>query len=53
MTGFTELAAGVHVLRYPVLEVNVVLVVGDGAALLVDTLSTAAQARELRRRCGR
>lgn len=44
---FGEIAAGVHVLRYPVLDVNVTLVVGDGAALLVDTLSTDAQAREL------
>ncbi|WBC07362.1 MBL fold metallo-hydrolase [Micromonospora sp. WMMA1947] len=45
--GFTEVAAGVHVLREPTLAVNVVLVAGDGAALLVDTLSTAGQAREL------
>ncbi|GHJ15177.1 MBL fold metallo-hydrolase [Micromonospora sp. AKA38] len=44
---FTEIAAGVHLLREPLLRVNVVLVVGDGAALLVDTLSTAGQAREL------
>ncbi|SDZ11570.1 Glyoxylase, beta-lactamase superfamily II [Micromonospora pattaloongensis] len=44
---FVEIADGVHVLRYPLLDVNVTLVVGDGAALLVDTLSTAAQAREL------
>ena len=42
--GFVEVAAGVHVLRYPVLDVNAVLVVGEGEALLVDTLSTAAQA---------
>ncbi|MGC4896124.1 MBL fold metallo-hydrolase [Micromonospora sp. DT31] len=45
--GFTEVAAGVHVLREPLLAVNVVLVVGDGAALLVDTLSTAGQAAGL------
>jgi glyoxylase-like metal-dependent hydrolase (beta-lactamase superfamily II) len=38
----------VYVLRYPVLDVNVTLLVGDGAALLVDTLSTPAQAGELR-----
>jgi glyoxylase-like metal-dependent hydrolase (beta-lactamase superfamily II) len=44
---FHEVAEGVHVLRYPVLDVNVTLVVGDGEALLVDTLSTAAQADEL------
>jgi glyoxylase-like metal-dependent hydrolase (beta-lactamase superfamily II) len=47
MTAFTEVARDVYVLRYPVLDVNVTLVVGDGAALLVDTLSTADQAREL------
>ncbi|WP_089156086.1 MBL fold metallo-hydrolase [Micromonospora sp. NBS 11-29] len=45
--GFEEIAPGVHLLREPLLRVNVVLVVGDGAALLVDTLSTAGQAREL------
>jgi glyoxylase-like metal-dependent hydrolase (beta-lactamase superfamily II) len=44
---FVEIADGVHVLRYPVLDVNVTLVVGDGEALLVDTLSTVAQAEEL------
>jgi glyoxylase-like metal-dependent hydrolase (beta-lactamase superfamily II) len=48
MTAFTEVARDVYVLRYPVLDVNVTLVVGDGAALLVDTLSTDAQADELR-----
>jgi glyoxylase-like metal-dependent hydrolase (beta-lactamase superfamily II) len=47
MTGFSELADGVHLLRYPVLDVNVTLVVGGGKALVVDTLSTAAQATEL------
>ncbi|MEV0427753.1 MBL fold metallo-hydrolase [Micromonospora sp. NPDC050495] len=44
---FVEVADRVHVLRDPLLRVNVTLVVGDGAALLVDTLSTAGQAREL------
>src|SRR4051794_38097958 len=48
MTAFAEIARDVHVLRYPVLDVNVTLVVGDGSALLVDTLSTDAQAGELR-----
>jgi glyoxylase-like metal-dependent hydrolase (beta-lactamase superfamily II) len=48
MTGFVEVAPAVYVLRYPVLDVNATLVVGDGAALLVDTLSTDAQATELR-----
>ena len=46
--GFAEVADRVYVLRYPVLDVNVTLVVGEGAALLVDTLSTPAQAAELR-----
>ncbi|TDB70638.1 MBL fold metallo-hydrolase [Micromonospora sp. KC721] len=44
---FTEVADRVHVLREPLLDVNVTLVVGDGEALLVDTLSTAGQAAEL------
>ncbi len=45
--GFRQVADGVHVWRYPVLDVNATLVTGDGAALLVDTLSTDDQAREL------
>jgi glyoxylase-like metal-dependent hydrolase (beta-lactamase superfamily II) len=45
---FAEVGAGVFVLRYPVLDVNSTLVVGDGAALVVDTLSTAPQAALLR-----
>lgn len=44
---FVEVGRGVYVLRYPVLDVSVTLVAGDGEALLVDTLSTDAQAREL------
>ncbi|MBQ1050492.1 MBL fold metallo-hydrolase [Micromonospora sp. C51] len=44
---FVEVADRVLVLREPVLAVNVTLVLGDGAALLVDTLSTAGQATEL------
>ena len=47
MTGFVELADRVYALRYPVLDVTVALVVGDGSALVVDTLSTAVQAAEL------
>jgi glyoxylase-like metal-dependent hydrolase (beta-lactamase superfamily II) len=47
MTGFAEVAAGVFVLRYPVLDVNATLVTADGGALLVDTLATDAQAGEL------
>jgi glyoxylase-like metal-dependent hydrolase (beta-lactamase superfamily II) len=42
-----EIASGVYVFRQPVLDVNVGLVVGDEAALVVDTLSTDAQAAEL------
>ncbi|GAA4607110.1 glyoxylase-like metal-dependent hydrolase (beta-lactamase superfamily II) [Actinoplanes octamycinicus] len=45
--GFREVADRVYVLRYPVLDVNVTLVTAPGAALVVDTLSTAAQAGEL------
>lgn len=48
MTGrFVEVADRVHVLCEPLLRVNVTLVVGDGEALLVDTLSTAGQAAQL------
>ncbi len=42
-----EVAAGVHVLRYPVLDVNVTVVRGDDYALVVDSLATRAQADEL------
>jgi glyoxylase-like metal-dependent hydrolase (beta-lactamase superfamily II) len=44
---FTEVSDGVYVLRYPVLDVNSALVVGGDEALVVDTLSTPAQAGEL------
>ncbi|HEX8629490.1 MAG TPA: MBL fold metallo-hydrolase [Catenuloplanes sp.] len=44
---FVEVADRVFVVRHPVLDVNATLVAGDGAALLVDTLSTARQAGEL------
>lgn len=44
---FAEVGPGVHVLRHPVLDVNVTLVLGDDMALLVDTLSTPRQAAEL------
>jgi glyoxylase-like metal-dependent hydrolase (beta-lactamase superfamily II) len=47
VTPFLEMADRVYALRYPVLDVTVTLVVGDGAALVVDTLSTPAQAAEL------
>jgi glyoxylase-like metal-dependent hydrolase (beta-lactamase superfamily II) len=45
---FVEVAPGVHVLRYPVLDVNSTLIVGDEVAVVVDTLSTEEQGRELR-----
>jgi glyoxylase-like metal-dependent hydrolase (beta-lactamase superfamily II) len=44
---FVEVADRVFVLRYPEFDVNVTLVVGSDAALLVDTLATATQARAL------
>jgi glyoxylase-like metal-dependent hydrolase (beta-lactamase superfamily II) len=47
VNGFAEVADRVFVLRYPVLDVNVTLIVGDGEALVVDTLSGDGQAREL------
>lgn len=46
--GFVEVADRVYVRREPLLRVNVTLVVGADEALLVDTLSSAAQAVELR-----
>lgn len=46
-----EVADGVFVFRQPVLDVNATLITGGGAALLVDTLSTARQAAELRAAC--
>jgi glyoxylase-like metal-dependent hydrolase (beta-lactamase superfamily II) len=47
VSSFVEVAPGVHVLRYPVLDVNVTLIVGSDMAMVVDTLATAGQAREL------
>jgi glyoxylase-like metal-dependent hydrolase (beta-lactamase superfamily II) len=41
---FVEVADRVYVAREPLLRVNVTLVCGEGAALLVDTLSTPGQA---------
>ncbi|MEV7327172.1 MBL fold metallo-hydrolase [Micromonospora sp. NPDC093244] len=46
--GFVEVADRVYVRGEPLLGVNVTLVVGADEALLVDTLSSAAQAVELR-----
>jgi glyoxylase-like metal-dependent hydrolase (beta-lactamase superfamily II) len=42
-----EVGPGVFVLRYPVLDVNCTLIVGTSVALVVDTLSTTAQADHL------
>jgi glyoxylase-like metal-dependent hydrolase (beta-lactamase superfamily II) len=47
MPAFTEIADGVHVLRYPVLDVNSTLILGGVVAVVVDTLSTQDQAGEL------
>jgi glyoxylase-like metal-dependent hydrolase (beta-lactamase superfamily II) len=47
LSSFVEVARDVYVLRYPQLDVNATLVLGDGAALLVDTLASPAQAAEL------
>ncbi|MFC0530720.1 MBL fold metallo-hydrolase [Phytohabitans kaempferiae] len=47
MADFAEVADDVFVLRYPVLDVNTTLVLGDGVALIVDTLATPAQAADL------
>ena len=44
---FTEVGPDVYVLRYPVLDVNVSLIVGGEVAVVVDTLSTVDQATEL------
>jgi glyoxylase-like metal-dependent hydrolase (beta-lactamase superfamily II) len=44
---FTEVGAGTVVLRYPVLDVSVGLVVGGESALVVDTLANDEQAAEL------
>ena len=47
MIEFRPVAEGVLVARTQPLDVNTTLVLGDATALLVDTLSTEAQAREL------
>jgi glyoxylase-like metal-dependent hydrolase (beta-lactamase superfamily II) len=44
---FAEIGAGVFVLRYPVLDVSIGLIVGGESALVVDTLANDAQAAEL------
>jgi glyoxylase-like metal-dependent hydrolase (beta-lactamase superfamily II) len=47
MTVLREIASGVHILRHKVLDVSATLVVGEESALVVDTLSTDAQAQDL------
>jgi glyoxylase-like metal-dependent hydrolase (beta-lactamase superfamily II) len=47
MNDWVEVADRVLVWRQPVLDVNAVLVLGGAGALVVDTLSTPAQATEL------
>jgi glyoxylase-like metal-dependent hydrolase (beta-lactamase superfamily II) len=47
MTRFIEIADRIHLHTHPFLLVNSVLVVGGERAMLIDTLSTHAQAREL------
>jgi glyoxylase-like metal-dependent hydrolase (beta-lactamase superfamily II) len=44
---FTEIGPDVYLWRYPVLDVNISLILGGEVAVLVDTLSTPAQATEL------
>jgi glyoxylase-like metal-dependent hydrolase (beta-lactamase superfamily II) len=44
---FEQLATGVYLARTQPLDVNVTLVVGSTGALVIDTLSTGAQARAL------
>ncbi|NUR70467.1 MAG: MBL fold metallo-hydrolase [Hamadaea sp.] len=47
MIAFTEIADRVLVAVEPIVNVNVTLVVGDGQAMLIDTLSHDEQAQEL------
>ncbi|WP_020521087.1 MBL fold metallo-hydrolase [Catelliglobosispora koreensis] len=47
MTAFSEIADGVYVLAHPQFNINVTLITGTEAALLVDTLSTPEQAADL------
>jgi glyoxylase-like metal-dependent hydrolase (beta-lactamase superfamily II) len=47
VNAFQEIADRVYVLRYPVLDVNVGLILGTDRALVVDTLSTPVQAARL------
>jgi glyoxylase-like metal-dependent hydrolase (beta-lactamase superfamily II) len=47
MGRFAEIAADAYVLRHAVLDVNASLILGGEVALVVDTLSTTAQANQL------
>jgi len=53
MLALTEIGDRVFLLVEPLVKVNVTLVVGDGGALLVDTLSTDTQAAELAEAIGK
>jgi hypothetical protein len=44
---WSEVGDRVYVRRHRSLDLNVGLVVGDGACLVIDTRSTAAEARDL------
>ena len=44
---WTEVGDRVFVRRYPFFDQNIGVVLGDGAAMLIDTRSTHAQAREI------
>jgi glyoxylase-like metal-dependent hydrolase (beta-lactamase superfamily II) len=48
-TGWQELADGVFRWRYPFLDQNIGLVLGDGEALVIDTRSSHRHAAELQR----
>lgn len=47
MSPFEEIADGVYLMRYPIVNVSVTLVLGTDRALVVDTLSTPVHAGEL------
>ena len=47
MATWTELGDHVFVRRYPFFDQNIGVVLGDGAAMLIDTRSTHVQAREI------
>lgn len=52
MAGWLELGDRVFVRRYAFFDQNIGLVLGDGEALVIDTRTTPAHARELQRHIG-